>query len=424
MSLKNKLLTAVAGVLLMAGIGTASAQEKITIMPGSWSGNTIDFLKKQIEPWEKKTGVKVEILTVPNNGTEILAIMQQNLAAGNSDIDINAMDTVWQGMLDRYSVDLGTYFTPEEIAEYNQTTIGLNTVKGRLIAVPFYGDVGLFYYRTDLLEKYGFTAPPTTWQEVRTMAEKVQAGERAAGNANFWGYIFPGSVFEGFACDLLEWIATNDGGTWVDKDGNVTANNPNALAALEEITSWVGKIVPPGVTSYNIDEARGAWQSGNFLFMRNWPYAYAMGQAADSVIKDKFSVAPIPHGPNGKSMSTLGGWQLSISKFSKNPKRAAELIKFINSPENQKERMMKIARTPTLTKLLSDPEIRAAYPWVDMMEKLDLVARPSGNTGTKYSQVSMATLKAVNDMMTGRAKVAERLVQLDKELNRIKGKGW
>ncbi len=424
MSIKRKLLAVATGALMMATSGAALAQEKITIMPGSWSGNTIDFLKKQIKPWEEKTGVKVEILTVPNNGTEILAIMQQNLAAGNSDIDINAMDVVWQGMLERYCIDLKEHFTPEEVAAYNQTTIALNTIKGRLIAIPFYGDVGLFYYRTDLLKKYGFDAPPQTWAEVRTMSEKVMAGERAAGNANFWGYVFPGAVYEGFATDLVEWIASNDGGTWVDKDGNVTADNPNAREILEEITSWVGKIVPPGVTSYNIDEARGAWQSGNFLFMRNWPYAFAMGQSADSVIKDKFAVAPIPHGPKGKSLSGLGGWQLSVSKFSKNPKRAAELIKFINTPENQKERMMKVARTPTLTALLSDPEILAAYPWVNMMQKLDLVARPSSYTGTKYSQVSMAALKAANDMMTGRAKVADRLVQLNQELTRIKGKGW
>ena len=413
-----------AALMMTASAGAALAQQKITIMPGAWSGNTIDFLRQQIKPWEEKNNTKVEILNVPNNGTEILAIMQQNLAAENSDIDINAMDVVWQGMLERYAVDMKQFFTPEEIAKYTPATISLNTIKDRLIAVPFYGDVGLFYYRTDLLKKYGYNEPPKTWAEVKEMSDKVQAGERAAGNANFWGFVYPGSVYEGFATDLVEWISSYGGGTWVDKDGNVTANNPHSLAALSELTSWVGKTVPPGVTAYIIDDARGAFQSGNYLFMRNWPYAYASMQAEGSAVKDKFAVTAIPHGPDGKSASGLGGWQLWISKFSKNQKLAADLIKFINSPENQKARMLKLARLPGYPELLNDADILKTYPWVEMVKNFDLVTRPSGSTGTKYSQVSNAALKAVNDMMTGRAKVPERLEQLDKELNRNKGRGW
>ncbi|MBD9626985.1 ABC transporter substrate-binding protein [Ensifer sp. ENS06] len=421
---KRAAVGAAAALVMSASAGVALAQQKITIMPGAWSGATIEFLRQQIKPWEEKNNTKVEILNVPNNGTEILAIMQQNLAAENADIDINAMDVVWQGMLARYAVDMKQFFTPEEIAKYTPTTIALNTINDRLIAVPFYGDLGLFYYRADLLKKYGYSEPPKTWAEVKEMAEKVQAGERAAGNENFWGFVYPASVYEGFATDIVEWISSYGGGTWVDRDGNVTANNPNARAALEELTSWVGKIVPPGVTSYIVDDARGAFQSGNYLFMRNWPYAYASMQADGSAVKGKFAVAAIPHGPNGKSASGLGGWQLWISKFSKNPEQAADLIKFINSPENQKERMLKLARLPSDPELLKDADILKTYPWVEMVQKFDLVARPSGSTGTKYSQVSNAALKAVNDMMTGRAKVAERLEQLDKELNRIKGRGW
>lgn len=423
-SIKRRALGLAAALAITVSAGTASAQQKITLMPGAWSGPTIDFLREQVKPWEAKNNAKVEILNVPNNGTEILAIMQQNLAAGNSDIDVYAMDVVWQGMMERFAIDLKQYFTADEIARYTPTTIALNTIGGRLIAVPFYGDIGLFYYRTDLLEKYGYKEPPKTWAEVREMSEKVQAGERAAGNPNFWGFVYPGSVYEGFATDIVEWISSYGGGTWVDKDGNVTANNPNARAALEELTSWVGKTVPPGVTAYIIDDARGAFQSGNYLFMRNWPYAFAAMQADGSAVRNKFSVTAIPHGPNGKSASGLGGWQLWIPKFSKNPQLAADLIKFINTPEHQRERMLKLARLPGFPELLKDADILKTYPWVETTQNFDLVARPSGSTGTKYSQVSNAALKAVNDMMTGRAKVGERLEQLDRELNRIKGRGW
>ena len=410
--------------LLLALAASTHAGEKITMIPGSWSGNTIDFLRMQLERWEKETGNTVEILKVPNNTSEVLAISQQNLAAQTADVDIYPMDIVWPGMLGRYFVDLKEYLPAEEIAKYNPVTIATDTVDGRLVGIPFYADTSIFYYRKDLLEKYGYSTPPATWAEVKEMCEKVQAGERAAGNANFWGFVFPGAATDAFANDILEWTAGNDGGDWVDKNGNVTINNPNAREILEFITGWYGKIVPEGVTSYNNDEARGFFQSGNALFMRNWPFAYALGQSADSPIKDKFHITAIPHGPKGKSHSSMGGWQLGISKFSKNPKLAAEVIKFINRPDNQKERMLKLARTATHMELLKDPEIVAAYPWIATVESLDLVVRPAANTGTKYNQVSSAVTKAIQDMMTGRATVADRLVQLETELNRIKGRGW
>ena len=422
--MKKRMRTMCLGLVLAFCLGIAVAGEKLTMMPGSWSGSTIDFLKGQIARWEKETGVQVEILTVPNNSSEILALAQQNLAAESTDVDIYPMDIVWPGMLGRYFIDLRDHFTDEELSHYMPAAIQANMVKGRLVGIPFYGDVSLFYYRTDLLEKYGYDHPPATWMEVKEMSEKIMAGERAAGNANFWGFVFPGAVFEGFACDIVEWIAGNDGGTWVDKDGNVTADNPNVREILELTSSFPGTISPEGVTSYMNDDARGFFQSGNAAFMRNWPFAFAMGQSDDSPIKDKFSVTAIPHGPKGKSLSALGGWQVAVSRFSKNQARAVELIKFINRPDNQKERMLHLARTVTHTALLDDPEIKAKYPWADMMQKLEVVARPSANTGTKYNQVSNACQKAVHDMLTGKAKVADRLVQLDRELNRIKGRGW
>ena len=417
-----RLMCLVLAMALFAG--SALAGEKLTLMPGAWSGNTIDFLRTQIAEWEKETGVKVEILNVPNNGSEILAIAQQNLAAENPDVDIYPMDIVWQGMLGRYFIDLQEYFPAEEIAKYNPAAIDANMINGRLVGIPFYGDISMFYYRTDLLEKYGYSAPPATWAELREMSEKIQAGERAAGNPNFWGFVFPGAVFEGFACDIVEWIAGNDGGTWVDKDGNVTADTPNVREILEFMSKFPGQISPEGVTSYLNDDARGFFQSGNAAFMRNWPFAYAMGQSADSPIKDKFTVGPIPHGPKGKSVSALGGWQVAISRYSKNPARAAELIKFINRPDNQKARMLKLARTVVHVELLKDPEIAAAYPWTDMMMQLNVVARPAAYTGTKYNQMSSACQRAVHDMLTGKEQVGPRLERLQSELVRIKGRGW
>ena len=128
--------------------------------------------------------------------------------------------------------------------------------------------------------------------------------ERAEGKGDLWGYVWQGSAYEGLTCNALEWVKSNGGGQIIEPDGEITIFNDNAVAALEMAKGWVGTISPPGVLSYMEEESRGVWQTGNAVFMRNWPYAYALGNGDDSPIKGKFDVAPLP---SGGGDGTLGG---------------------------------------------------------------------------------------------------------------------
>ncbi len=143
------------------------------------------------------------------------------------------------------------------------------------------------------------------------MAQKIQDGERAA-NPNFYGFVYQGNAYEGLTCDSLEWLASSGGGQFID-GGKVTIDNPKAAAILNLQRSWVGKITPRGVTTYQEGESEKAFTSGNAAFMRNWPYAYAIGQ--DGPIKGKFDVTVLPHSGSNASVGTVGGWQLGVSKL-------------------------------------------------------------------------------------------------------------
>ena len=158
-----------------------------------------------------------------------------------------------------------------------------------------------------------------------------------------WGFVFQGNAYEGLTCDALEWVKSNGGGQIIEADGTISINNPKAAAALETAKSWVGTISPPGVLAYQEEESRGVWQTGNAVFMRNWPYAYALGNGADCAVKGKFDVTTLPagDGEGARSAATLGGWNLAVSKYSKNPDAAIELVKWIASPEMQKYRALK-----------------------------------------------------------------------------------
>ena len=147
--------------------------------------------------------------------------------------------------------------------------------------------------------------------------------------ANFYGFVYQGNAYEGLTCDALEWIASSGGGQFID-GGKVTINNAKAAAILNLQRSWVGTITPRGVTTYQEEEARNAFDAGNAAFMRNWPYAYAASQTTP--VKGKFDVTVLPHSGSNTSVGTVGGWQLGVSKYSKHIGAAIELVRYLTSP--------------------------------------------------------------------------------------------
>src|SRR5262249_44851373 len=152
--------------------------------------------------------------------------------------------------------------------------------------LPWFIDAGVLYFRKDLLQKYGET-PPRTWLELTRIAEKIQTAERKAGNSRFWGFVFQGRAYEGLTCNALEWIQSWGGGGIVGESGKITVENPQVAKALELATSWIDRITPRGVLNYTEEEARGVFQSGDAVFLRNWPYVWKLANAEDSPIREK-----------------------------------------------------------------------------------------------------------------------------------------
>src|SRR5690606_197852 len=122
---------------------------------------------------------------------------------------------------------------------------------------------GVLYSRADLLAKYGYDAPPVTWDALTAVAAAIQEGERAAGNTAFWGYVWQGERYEGLVCNALEWQFASGGGRILDASGQPEVNNAGTRAALTRAAAWVGAISPPGVTTYVEEDARQVWRAGN-----------------------------------------------------------------------------------------------------------------------------------------------------------------
>ena len=424
-SIKRLLIVGVMCVMSsgLVANGAAPEQVKLAIFAGA-VGMESQLLAEAIQIYAKEhPGIEIVPKPAQESATTRLTEYRKYLTdeSDRKTVDIYQIDVIWPGEIGRHFADLGQYGAAEAAKEHFPALIQNNTVDGKLIAMPWFTDAGLLFYRTDLLQKYGFAAPPQTWDELETMAKKIQDGEVTAGKENFWGFVWQGGKYEGLTCDALEWIASSGGGTFIDPNKTVTLNNPNALKALERAAKWVGFISPPAVTGFMEEDARRWWQSGNAAFMRNWPYVYSMANADDSPVKGKFAVAPLPGQEAGKGAATLGGWQLAVSKYSAHPQEAAAFVLFLTSKAEQQRRAIKGAYSPTIGSLYQDPEVLKAAPFFGSLANVfvNAVARPSGQTAPQYSQASEAIFTAVHQVLTKQksAQAALEAVEVDlKEL--------
>ena len=417
------LLTSAALLAAAPFVSAASAVE-LHFVSGS-TGDDLQFYAKEFKKFEAQTGDKVTIVPMPSSTTDQFAQYKLWLAAGNSDIDVYQTDVIWAPQLADQFVDL-TAAAKDVVKDHFPSIIESQTVNGKLVALPAFTDAPALYYRKDLLEKYKQDVPKT-WADMAKVAKVVMDGERAAGNKDMWGFVFQGNAYEGLTCDALEWVKSYGGGQIVEPDGTISINNPKAVAALEEAKSWINTISPPGVLSYQEEESRGVWQVGNAVFMRNWPYAYSLGNSADSKVKGLFDVTTLPTGgDDNKSAATLGGWNVAVSKYSKHQAEAIKLAMFIASKEFQKDRAIERSNLPTIQSLYDDPDVAKAQPIIPRWKEvfMNAVPRPSAPTKIKYNEVSSDFWSAVHDTLAGNGSAADNLEQLEAKLTELKGSGW
>jgi len=431
------LITLMALALVLAACGTDDATDATTGTTGAAGGDggctgeeitlrvftgsvgqELEMAQAAAARYEEQNPcVTVESIDTPDFVEDRLGTYLQLFEAQSSEGDVFQIDVIWPGDLAEHFVDLNEYGGAAEVADHFPAIVENNTVGGKLIAIPWFTDAGLLYYRTDLLDKYSLDAP-TTWDELEAAAATIQEGERADGNQDFWGYVWQGNAYEGLTCDALEWIKSADGGEIISPDGVININNQAAVDIVDQAAGWVGTISPPGVTAYGEEDARGVWQNGNAAFMRNWPYAFSLGNADDSVIAGELDVSPLPGVTAGNGAATLGGWQLAVSKYSDHPEEAAGLAFFLASEAEQKIRAIDGSLNPTIESLYSDADVLEAAPFFGSLFDVftSAVARPSTATAPQYSDTSSLFFNAVHSVLTGDSNAEDAFFELELDL--------
>src|ERR1700747_3426845 len=199
--------------LLLESCAKPSAHEPVTLtFVEEWSNKTFsEGRQRELQQFTRETGIRVHLLPSPEAARQKLVLWRELLATGAAGPDVYGLDVIWPGMLSEYFIDLRPYFA-SEVSRQFPAIASRYTVDNKLVAVAYRPDIGLLYYRTDLLRQYGYREPPKTWDELERMAARIQAGERAKGQKDFWGYVWQGGVSEDLTCAGLEWQVTEGGG--------------------------------------------------------------------------------------------------------------------------------------------------------------------------------------------------------------------
>ena len=349
--------------------------------------------------FSKDTGIKVSVVPHPAASDQSYAQLARAFSSKSSSIDVAMIDVVWPGAFAPYLVDL----KPKLGKQSKLHAAGIvqnDTIGGKLVAMPWFGDYGILYYRTDLLKKYGYKAPPTTWNDLFKMAKKIQDGEQKT-NPNFAGFVFQGNSYEGLTCNSLEWIASAGGGHFVD-GGKASINNAKAATILDALRNQVGKTTPRGVTSYQEDQTEHSFDSGDAAFARNWPYQYGIGATAGSKVKGKFSVTVLPHGASGKPVGTVGGWQLAVSKYSKHKDATIEFVRYMTSPAVEKFDAITNSNVPTIPSVAKDKAVVKSNPYLKpAIASVARVTRPAKYFKTHYNEASKIIYQGINQILNG-----------------------
>src|SRR6266850_1953367 len=427
-----KLLSPICFVLLsflVQGCARPSVHAPVTLfLLEEWTTKTFSEAREQeLQQFTRETGIRVKLLPSPESAREKLALWQELLGTGASGPDVYGIDVIWPRILNDDFIDLKPHFASEISAQFPAITASY-TVDNKLMAMAYRADIGLLFYRTDLLRQYGYREPPRTWDELEIMAARIQAGERAKGKKQFWGFVWQGAADEVLTCDALEWQAAEGGGRIIEEDQAISVNNPQAIRAWQRAAHWVGSISPPGVVGYREWDSLNVWIAGDAAFMRNWPSAYVDSQAAGSPIRNKFDTALLPGGKAGR-VGTLGGWGLAVSRFSAHPREAFELVRYLTRRDVQVKRSRVLSQPPTLPELYNLPEVLEPNPRFDLLSqafRTGMVSRPSNVTGKKYQDVTDAYIQAVHSVLTGEKGAPEAAAALENELVHITGfkKGW
>jgi multiple sugar transport system substrate-binding protein len=379
-----------------------SAKGELTYCAGK---DTSGDLKEGIANFNKEFGpdVKATLKEFPESADEQRNQFIQRQRAKSGDCDGFEADVIWTAEFasQKWLLDMSKYIEQRK-GEFIPSTLSSVDYDGKIWGAPRVTDAGFLYYRTDAIKE-----EPTSWQQVYELAK----------SANPKGIVYQGAAYEGLTVDFLE-LGFAAGGKVLSDDGKKSEfDSPENVKALEFMVNGIKDgAAPKAVTTYMEEPARQAFEAGRASVMRNWPYAYALATKAPKV-KGKFKVIPYPEFEGGGKAAILGGHNMVISAYSKNPGATLKFIDYMTSAEVMKSNAVKYSKAPVLTATYEDSAVTKAMPFAPELQQAVEQAK-SRPVSPVYSLISQAIYKNVNAALSGSMAPADAIKKADGEINK------
>lgn len=360
--------------------GAGGDDDRLTLVHQPLWGDPAAFDALLDEFRRDHPNVTLRTQLVPNASDVAHQYFLTALEGGSTDFDVLVLDVVWVPEFAHagWIADLSADFPADALRrEFLPGPAAVVTFDGRTWAVPWYVDVGLLYWRSDLVPR-----APTTPDELVALARAAQAKD-----ATLAGFVWQGRQYEGLVCNAWEALWAHGGSS--ERPGGLALDTPEFRAGLSWLRSLVTSgVSPPSATSAAEEESRRVFQSGRAVFMRNWPYAWAEAQREDSPVRGKVAIAPLPGG------GALGGWQLAVNAHASPRRRAlaAELVRHLTSPAAERVLALSYGRNPARRETYRDPLVVAGAPFIASLEAAAASAKP--RPVTPYYNLLGDTLQA------------------------------
>lgn len=345
--MKKKIALLVAAIMVFMSFSVFSvAAADRTVIKWATQADTTPATQELINAFNKsQSKYTVEWVQMTNDSGQMHDQLLTSLSSGSSEYDVLSMDVVWAGEFAGAGylnpVDMDMYKDKLKKTDYNAGSMAAGNYMGKQYALPLFPDLGLLYFRSDIVSKTDaakLVSGKYTYNDLAAMAKKYKG---KGGTTD--GFVYQSKQYEGLTCNVTEFTGA-------------FKNIESGLTTMKSFTT--STFVPKNILSYTEAETHNSFINGKSVFARNWPYQYAM--LTESVKPSQVGIAPLPTG------STVGGWVLGINKKSKNLDGAWRFVKFAAGKEGQLIMSTKGGHIPGYNALLTDASVLKANPMLKM----------------------------------------------------------
>ena len=328
----------------------------------------------------------IELHLLPRDADGQREQLVRRLAASDDAMDILGLDVTWTAEFAEAGWILA--WTDEDL----QAAVGgvlpgplaTTTWDGRTYAATANTNVQLLWYRSDLVPE-----PPATWDEMLAMAEELERD----GEPHVVG--FTGAQYEGLVVGFNTLLASY-GGRLVSEDGTTATVDGSTVRALELLSRFANSAAASAALSNAREaEVQAQMENGFAAFELNWPYVWAAMRQNNPGLVEHFRFARYPSVvPGEPARVTPGGLNYAVSAYSRYPAEARDAILCLRNEESQRFLALNAGTPPSIEALYGDPELREAYPMLDVIrdELQNAVPRPKTPFYQNISTIVAAAL--------------------------------